>query len=159
MESEKVKEIKKALECCTIKGKKCEDCQFVDKHPFSCVKKLLCQSLTLINEFESENEKLKTSEFNSCQELDNACTQIHSLEKQIAELGKENAKLLDSVETVQNNRCTTKCELTEKQLKQFAERLKEEICGMKQFFRSCLDRDYCGLSEDQIDERLKEFLK
>lgn len=41
----------------------------------------------------------------------------------INELEKENAKLLNSVETVQSNRCTTKCELTKKQLKQFAERL------------------------------------
>ena len=44
------------------------------------------------------------------------------------------------------------------QLKHFAERLKDEIGDMKQFFRSCLDRDYCGLTEERIDEILKECL-
>lgn len=57
----------------------------------------------------------------------------------INELERENERLLDSVETVQSNRCVFKCELTKKQLKQFAERLKIE----------CVNK---------IHETLKEFL-
>ena len=70
----------------------------------------------------------------------------------IAELEKENARLLDSVETVQSNRCTTKCELTKKQLKQFAERLKEK-------FEHCVGDVYSANNIDEkIDETLEESL-
>jgi chromosome segregation ATPase len=107
MESEKVKEIKTALERCKTQTQSdCRKCPY-GENP-RCLDLLIGNSLTYINELESENERLKTSEFNSCQELDNASNQIHSLEDRIAELEKENAKLLDSVETVQSNRCTTK---------------------------------------------------
>lgn len=59
MESEKVKEIKKALECCVIHD--CSDsCIFSEKHPFACLTEMHKQLLTLINELESENERLKT---------------------------------------------------------------------------------------------------
>lgn len=65
----------------------------------------------------------------------------------INELEKKNAKLLDSIETVQNDRCVYKCELTKKHLKQFAERLKEKMGHY----------DNGWHIERNIDETLKEF--
>ena len=55
MESEKVKEIKEALKCCS-EGK-CEKCLIGKKDIRKCVDILLKDTLTLINELESENEK------------------------------------------------------------------------------------------------------
>lgn len=57
MNSEKVKEIKKALECCS-EGK-CEKCLIGKKDIRKCVDILLKDTLTLINELESENQQLK----------------------------------------------------------------------------------------------------
>ena len=57
MESEKVKEIKKALKYCS-EGK-CEKCLIGKKDIRKCVDILLKDTLTLINEFERENEALK----------------------------------------------------------------------------------------------------
>lgn len=74
----------------------------------------------------------------------------HEIDRQkyrIAELEKENARLLNSVETVQSNRCVYKCELTKEHLKKFAEKLKEK---MTIHYPSVIE---------SIDEILKEFLK
>ena len=61
MNSEKVKEIKKALEHCGEKVT-CRDCPEYNNEPvidwFECKKNLLRKSITLINELESENENL-----------------------------------------------------------------------------------------------------
>ena len=74
MNGEKVKEIKESLQRKIIRAEN------VDDDLVNCVSVIaLKEYLTLINELESENEKL-----------------------------------LDSVETVQSNRCTTKCELTKR---------------------------------------------
>ena len=72
----------------------------------------------------------------------------------INELEKKNAKLLDSVETVQNNRCVYKCELAKKQLKQFAERLKKRT-----ILYSGINVKYEAITADIIDELLKEYEK
>jgi hypothetical protein len=63
MNSEKVKEIKKALECCAKNNPDCDNC------PYSVGGGSLCRqpeqdALTLINELESENERLKQSNKN-----------------------------------------------------------------------------------------------
>lgn len=61
MESEKAKEIKKALECCT-NNKGCEPCPRLSKKPYylaDCRFALLADILTLINELESENKELR----------------------------------------------------------------------------------------------------
>lgn len=63
MNSEKAKEIKKALECCT-NNKGCEPCPRLSKKPYhldDCRFVLLADIPTLINELESENEQLKQS--------------------------------------------------------------------------------------------------
>ena len=66
MESEKVKEIKKGLECCGMYKYDCEKCPYKSKGDDDdltvnngCGDLLLKDSLTLINELESENERLK----------------------------------------------------------------------------------------------------
>lgn len=55
--SGKVKEIKKALKCCS-EGK-CEKCLIGKKDIRKCVDILLKDTLTLINELENENERLR----------------------------------------------------------------------------------------------------
>ena len=116
MESEKVKEIKEKLQEEIFIAN-----SFGDKLRKVPTKELE-NLLTLINELESENERLleqRNKTYNIW------VKDTEKLKDRIAELEKENKKLLDSVESVQNDRCVYKCELTKKHLKQFAERLKE----------------------------------
>lgn len=132
MESEKAKEIKKALECC-IKNetentcKYCEDCPAFDEEWVyeegieRCDIDLWQKTLALINELESEND-CKDIEI-SKQEY-----QIEKLKDRIAELEKENAK---------NANC----------FKQFAEKLIEKKVKLGERFNIY-----------DIDEILKEFL-
>lgn len=60
MESEKVKEIKKALECCLNPELNCcNDCPYNNNGRLSCLEsEMLKDVLILINELESENERL-----------------------------------------------------------------------------------------------------
>ena len=62
MESEKVKEIKKALECClNPKLNCCNDCPYNIKGKFSCLESnMLKDALNLINEQENEIKRLET---------------------------------------------------------------------------------------------------
>ena len=79
MNSEKVKEIKKALECCS-EGK-CEKCLIGKKDIRKCIDILFKDTLSLINELESENERLmKLQSRGGCR---------------VAELGIENQQLKD----------------------------------------------------------------
>ena len=127
MESEKVKEIKEKLQEEIFIAN-----SFGDKLRKVPTKELE-NLLTLINELGSENERLKKD----CADIANHYQEMgkfyfeetektNQLKDRIAELEKENKKLLDSVESVQNDRCVYKCELTKKHLKQFAEMLKEK---------------------------------
>lgn len=108
MESEKMKEIKKALENCTIKGKKCEDCFLVDKHPFACVKNLLCQSLTLINELESESRTFLESKTMWKRLHTEVCEENQQLKDRIAELEKENETKTDTITDLLKSKSSTK---------------------------------------------------
>ena len=132
MESEKVKEIKKAIQE-TIDGKL--STEYLTVCEISCcprldVDRFLADILTLINELESKNEGLR-KENDQFFRVD-----FLRLTNTIAELEKENKE----------------------QLKRFAERLKEEIEDMEQFYRSCIDTEYSGLTKKQLDETLKEFV-
>lgn len=115
--------------------------------------------LTLINELESENELLRNAKV-VYETVDYCYEDLKKAENRIAELEKENARLLNSVETVQNNRCVYKCELAKKQLKQFAERLKEEFIKSANIQDSItakkLFRDICPVKVDKV---LKKFIK
>ena len=76
MESEKVKEIKEALENCTNNyGTDCYHCPYLEK---GCNIKLMEDSLTLINELESENETLKDEITESEKEKRQLCKAINS---------------------------------------------------------------------------------
>ena len=84
MESEKVKEIKKALKFCTSLKKRCRDCSYSE---IGCYK-LLKDSLILINELESENKSLqdlcnKTYE-DLTKEIDRLENRVKELEDGIA---------------------------------------------------------------------------
>ena len=150
--------IKKALECC--KDRLCEVCPRLKQEPNQeedCRLALIGQSLTLINELESENERLVEErdlykeQFNELEprfldlQFDN-----QDLKDRIAELEKENAKLLDSVETVQSNRCVYKCVLTKEHLTKFAERLKEKFNRQEKRFADTVNRYENGL--DKVKE-------
>ena len=169
MESEKVKEIKKALECCS-EGECGVWCPRFDKKNINhtCQDDMNAEALTLINELESENERLSNTEIGELvkenEELAKQCMewselnfkkrkQVVKLKDRIAELEKKNARLLDSVETVQSNRCVYKCVLTKEHLTKFAERLKEK-CEYNR-------KQYCcsaTVGVNDIDEPLKEFI-
>ena len=119
MNSEKVKEIKKALED-NANDSEHTHLAYIEDYRVKLV--AYRDILTLINELESEND-CKDIEI-SKQEY-----QIKKLKDRIVELEKQNARLLNSVETVQSNRCVYKCELTKKQLKQFAEKVLKFVKG------------------------------
>ena len=140
MESEKVKEIKKALETCMhtrVSG--CGECPYNytnTKTKHSECFRMAEHALILINELESENKRLLEQRNKT---YDIWVRDTEKLRDRIAELEKKNAKLLDSVETVQNDRCVYKCVLTKEHLTKFAEKLKIE----------CVNK---------IHETLKEFI-
>jgi hypothetical protein len=146
MNNEKVKEIKKALECCGDKIT-CKGCPEYNNEPvidwFECKKNLLRKTITLINELESELEKEQINNLN-CD------TELEYKEKQIAELEKKNAKL--NIELDKRDCIDYPCRLIEKEhLKQFAERLKEK-CEYNR-------KQYCcsaTVGVNDIDETLKE---
>ena len=92
MESEKVKEIKKALKYCC--GECDCDCPFYKngKSYEECKSLLLFEALTLINGLEKENDKLKgnIAYQEKCKEqLVNACDECNSKIEKFAEMLKE----------------------------------------------------------------------
>ena len=148
MESKKVKEIKKALECC-INNKGCNLCTR-GKLPYDldeCRLVLTNDILTLINELESENEKLRKENETLrnakvvYETVDYCYEDLKKAEKRIAELEKGNEALSFALEQGFND-CQTKT------LKQFAERLIEKKVKLGDRFNIY-----------DIDETLKEFIK
>lgn len=154
MESEKVKEIKEALKQNDGSGMvyevdyKKRTCKFIHHEDI----------LTLINELESENERLR-----KCREVDyktmtalrQANTELNEcmdeMQDRIAELEKENALIKSSVAMRDYK---TLEEIINNRVKQFAEMLKEKMDV----------REYMGVkykqgvfSENDIDETLKEY--
>ncbi len=155
MESEKVKEIKKALECC--KDRLCEVCPRLKQEPNQeedCRLAVIEQSLTLINELESENEE----KYKRIMELEQDL--IHA---------DENVFFRECNVTLKEN------EIKAETLKQFAERLKEDFTKKKN--KLIKEREIAAKYDDfilidalaykidelqyaidKIDETLKEFL-
>jgi hypothetical protein len=170
MNNEKVKEIKKALED-NANDSEHTHLAYIEDYRVKLV--AYRDILTLINELESENERLnksdtskeessieyynlykdlkrKNKDLNELCELQRVSiaesfVRENQLKDRIAELEERNAKLLDSVEIVQSNRCVYKCVLTKEHLTKFAERLKEELKGI--------------VGANFIDETLKEFME
>lgn len=168
MESEKVKEIKKALEYC-ISTTDCTDCPYLKIG--NCLDVLDADILTLINELESENE--------SCHEvLADLKAIIKQQNDRIAELEKESSKFVENFEKLKkaehdSDRYKKRIvELEEyikgnaeeakafvenwhkdlmKELKHFAERVKME-------FYYEFDELIPSIMSDKIDKILKEIL-
>lgn len=155
MISEKVKEIKKALECC--KYRLCEVCQRLKQEPNQeedCRLALVEQTLTLINELESENERLleqRNKTYNIW------VKDTEKLKDRIAELEKEVETRKEEVLHLQEY---GKKLISETELKQFAESLKEKV---KNFCGTEYENAYYDVTKsfacNDIDETLKEFLK
>ena len=155
MNSEKVKEIKKALECCAkgLCGKNCP--RFDKKHiNINCQDEMNADILTYINELESENEKLQRGyvvrAYDELRAENNKLrNQIHCQivlpDEKLEEIKKE---CLERVEA----------DVTEA-LKQFAERLKEKVnADINRMYALRIDGVgvLCDFI-DKIDETLKEF--
>lgn len=135
MESEKVKEIKKALE-----DNKTDHLPYIDGYKCKFVD--YSDILTLINELESENETLRNAKV-VYETVDYCYEDLKKAEKRIAELEKENAIKNDTIVDL-----LKKQEFYEKEkLTKFAERVKEKLFDLGNI-----------VNENDIDETLKEFL-
>ena len=106
---------------------------------------------------EKDNELLRNAKV-VYENVDYCYEDLKKAEKRIAELEKENAKLLDSVETVQSNRCVYKCVLTKEHLTKFAEKLKEKAIRRQEFIGELAIDDIEYVKTQDIDETLKEYL-
>lgn len=145
MGSEKVKEIKKALECCAnCNGQSsCNDCPIVEKcyEDENLMPRL---ALTLINELESKNESLQ----DLCNKTyENLTKEIDRLENRVKELEEGIAKSMLGCEFLP--------ECTNDKLKEFAERLKEKAKILT--LGSVKVSNFLWVND--IDEILKEFIK
>ena len=151
MESEKVKEIKKALE-----DNKTDHLPYIDE--WKCKFVEYADILTLINELESENETLRNAKV-VYETVDYCYEDLKKAEKRIAELEKENAKYKRKLTTNQWVQ-----EIRKEALKQFAERLKEKMYenenGYIEFLsgKNAVAVDIVDF-ENCLDETLKEMIK
>ena len=145
MNSEKMKEIKEALECCKQNEIE-ETCGYCLVCPASnwdyektCTIDLFQKALTLINELESKNRKLKQHKI----ELQGG---QQDLTRRIAEVEKENALIKSSVAMRDYK---TLEEISNNKVKQFAEKMKAKSYV----------NNYCRevVEIDKIDELLKEY--
>lgn len=194
--------IKKALKNCQKNN--CLDCPYFIDEKRCRANDLLLDAITLINELESENERLKNKNYQleqdlgQCEngyklELHTARYQLHSAnedlkkaEKRIAELEKENddyyercvilrreneqlktlvssleKKNIDLEEYIKGNEQDAKAFVNgwhkdlEAELKQFAERLKEQALSHCKTI-NCYELKFI---EETIDKLLKEYEK
>ena len=186
MESEKVKEIKKALAC--HKQNEIEDtCEYCSNCPASdwdyekeCNIDLFQKTITLINELENENERLTEERGlykNQFNELEPRFFDLREenkeLKDRIAELEKEKGELKQHITEVEKGIINIARERNKKEelaskfidsyndsLKQFAERLKEKIKAIAEYYNDeVFDYSYNGITEKDIDKILEEFLK
>lgn len=162
MDGEKVKAIKKDIDFCTTKIG-CEECSFMPiMASTNCRNELLKNCLILINEMESENERLKEQNGAlSCdldyvnEKLTNAEIEVDDYKDRIAKLEKENKDYYDRLNNAQtyiDNHEEVWKGNTKIQLQQFAERLKEKDLSVP------LHKDFMIIDNKSIDETLKEFL-
>ena len=133
MNSEKVKEIEKALENCQKNN--CLDC------PYFIIDEKRCRE----NDFLSDTISLLRQ---AITELDEC---MEAMKDRISELEKKNAKL--NIELDKRDCIDYPCRLIEKEhLKQFAERLKEN------FRKNNLESGIWFINVSIADETLKEFI-
>lgn len=174
MNSEKVKEIKKALDCC--KNSKCVACPYNEGE---CEIELRDNVEDYINELESENERLSKELDSEWKDRRKAEEDLHKaqwnykiglgqsrkrnkeLKDRIAELEKENVEILERGdyqkgydEAVKMMKDTAYDCVKEAELKQFAERLKEKL-EESNFINNGL---WLVDTQVLIDETLKECI-
>lgn len=147
MESEKVKEIKKALEYCS--NHSVSDCSNVcpyDKYK-RCRTEITKDSLTLINELESENERLNKSDTSK----EESSIEYYNLYR---DFKRENQKLKAEIERLkeviadQNELCWN----CKKSVKDFAEKLKKRLMQDR-----VINDNVVIVTGVEIDELLKEY--
>lgn len=154
MDSEKVEEIKKALEvyCKENKGITILRGREIQAIPYADI-------LTLINEFESENERLLNEKWDKEDDLDNYHEENKQLKDRIAELEKEKEETMkawfEDREGVFLNGVREGELKCYKQLKQFAERLKEK------YGKSCSEYYpiLIEITSDDIDELCRKYME
>ena len=172
MESEKVKEIKKALEFCA--ESRCKDCPY-GKGESVCLDYMSQNALTLINELESEKDNLYNLNQNLIsdkqvlmQENERLTTEnvnyYGAREQTIEDLAEIINKQKDRIAELEKQMCRNEDlhNATEKLndiiiLKQFAERLKEKFRDYETLTYKNNEVTYHNLELD-IDEALKEFV-
>lgn len=150
--------IKKALECC-LKPVDCNNCPYDGKCKRDELEKDI---LTLINELESENERLMKLQARGGCRVAELGIENQQLKDRIAELEKENGELLKENEGYHGSyRCAIDKigELSAERyikVEQFAERLKEND-KIKVIFNDGWMYSYFEICK-AIDETLKEFI-
>ena len=149
MESEKVKQILDRLHCKLLGDRKNE----INPEEKNCVG----QVITLINELESENERIKNIGLNEEMTVGEFLGQMQQLKDRIAELEKEVETRKEEVLHLQEY---GKKLIRETELKQFTERLKEKLEEGSPFVGYDLeDLELDGETiQGCIDETLKEFV-
>lgn len=147
MNSEKVKEIKKALEYCS--NHSVSDCSNVcpyDKYK-RCRTEITKDSLTLINELESENERLNKSDTSK----EESSIEYYNLYR---DFKRENQQLKAEIERLkeviadQNELCWN----CKKSVKEFAEKLKKRLMQDR-----VINDNVVIVTGVEIDELLKEY--
>ena len=141
MGSEKVKDIKKALENCQKNN--CLDCPYFIDEKRCKANDLLLDTITLINELESDNKSLQDLCNKTYEDL---TKEIDRLENRVKELEEDIAKSMLGCEFLP--------ECTNDKLKQFAERLKEKAKNLK--LGSVKVSNFLWVND--IDETLKECI-
>lgn len=147
MESEKVKEIKKALECNATD--KHDNLSYIDEND-KCQLMPFADILTLINDLERENERLKQSNKNILFVNEQVIKQNTELKDRIAELEKEiEENAFYSKGYAQGIKNTYEVVVPEK-LKYFAEIFKQK----------CIDGGiFPAFVARKLEETLKEFIE
>ncbi len=166
MESEKVKEIKIVLKGLV------DDASKRRQNVMICGVNL-ADILTLINELESENERLTKELDSEWKDRRKAEEDLHKAQWNykigLGQSKSVNKKLKDRIaeleEYIKGNEQDAKAFVNgwhkdlETALKHFAERLKEKTRVIVDFYKDHADKCFNGISEKEIDETLKEFLK
>ena len=152
MNSEKVKEIKKALEYC-YRGCDGECYRNNDNGEdyYDCRDGLLLVALELINELESENERLMKLQARGGCRVAELGIENQQLKDQIAEIEKEIKENPSYAKGYADGIKNTYEAMLPQKLENFIKRLKEKDLSVP------LHKDFMIIDNKAIDETLKEF--
>ena len=152
MKSEKVKEIKKALECCSGRNGECDQCPF-RKEGYDCDLYLLMDALKLINELESENERLDKSDTSK----EESSIEYYNLYKDLKRKNKDLNELCELQRVSIADRFVKENQLKDRiaELEEDKEKWQRKASNYYQMAKSYGVE--CIIDND-IDETLKEFI-